>query len=347
MDLKDRIQSFAELGTILRDSLQGKQTEYTDRLNQLIENQQFKNPWFTPSNVRQAFSSIAEELTYDNLVKWTSSYPDLEQPRNPVRAGVIMAGNIPLVGFHDFLSVLISGNSIIAKTSSKDSDLIRFIGQILCGVDPRFDGRIEFTDGTLNQFDVVIATGSDNSSRYFEYYFGKYPHVIRKNRNSVAVLTGDESDTELENLGKDVFSYFGLGCRNVSKIYLPAGYDLPAVSKHWQGYSDLINNVKYANNYDFHKAVYLVNREEFTDIGLILLKESKNLSSPVAVLYFEYYTSDEQLEQTLNGLKDKIQCVIGKDFIPFGQSQSPSLWDYADGIDTIEFLLKKNSPGIL
>ena len=347
MDLKDRIKSFSELGTILRDSLQGKQTGYTDRLNHLIEVQQFKNPWFTPANVRQAFSSISEELTYENLLKWTSAYPDLDHPCKPVRAGVIMAGNIPLVGFHDFLSVLISGNSIIAKTSSRDSDLIRFIGQILCGIDPRFDGRMEFTDGTLSQFDVVIATGSDNSSRYFEYYFGKYPHVIRKNRNSIAILTGEESDIDLENLGKDVFSYFGLGCRNVSKIYVPAGYDLAAVTKHWQGYSDLISNVKYANNYDFHKAVYMVNREEFTDTGFILFKENKDISSPVAVLYFENFTSNEQLKQTLNELKDKIQCVTGMDFLPFGRSQSPSLWDYADGIDTIEFLLKKNLSGIL
>ena len=347
MELIDHIKSFSELGSVLRDCLQGKQTEYTDSFNRLIETQQFKNPWFTPQNVRQAFSSIAEELTYENLLKWTSTYPELEQPHYPVRVGVIMAGNIPLVGFHDFLSVLISGNNIIAKTSSRDSDLIRFIGQILNGIDPRFDEMMEFTNGTLSQFDVVIATGSDNSSRYFEYYFGKYPHVIRKNRNSIAVLTGKESNTDLENLGKDVFSYFGLGCRNVSKIYVPVGYDLPAITKHWQEHSDLINNVKYANNYDFHKAVYLVNREEFTDAGFILLKESKDLSSPVAVLYFEYFTSDEQLKKSLIGLKDKIQCVIGMDFLPFGKSQSPFLWDYADGIDTIEFLLKKRSSGVL
>jgi hypothetical protein len=347
MDLTDRIKSFSELGTVLRDSLLGKQTAYTISLNDLIEKQQLKNPWFTPENVRMAFSSIAEELTYDNLLTWTASYPDLKRPSGSIRAGVIMAGNIPLAGFHDFLSVLITGNNILAKTSSKDGDLIKFIAQILCAIDSRYEGKIEFTDGTLKQFDVVIATGSDNSSRYFEYYFGKYPHLIRKNRNSVAVLTGVESVNELEDLGKDIFSYFGLGCRNVSKIYVPEGYDISSITKHWHRFSDLINHAKYANNYDFYKAVYMVNRLEFTDAGFTLLRESKDLSSPVSVLYFEHFTSHEQLNQTLNELKDKIQCIIGRDFIRFGKSQSPSLWDYADATDTIDFLLKKNSSRIL
>ncbi len=347
MNLNERLNTFSELGTILRDSLQGKQVKYAARVNQLIDDQHFRNPWFTPENVKLALRSIAEELTYPDLLKWTSAYPDLDKTRSPLKVAVVMAGNIPLVGFHDFMSVLISGNAILVKTSSKDADLIRFIADIVWEIDGRFSERIEFTDGSLTKFDAVIATGSDNSSRYFEYYFGKYPHIIRKNRNSIAVLTGDEKDNDLKDLGKDVFSYFGLGCRNVSKLFLPEGYDLSILSGQWENYRGIINHVKYANNYDFHKAVYIVNREEFTDTGFTLLKRSGDLSSPVAVIYYDYFRSYDHICKIINDLKEKIQCAVGRDFIPFGRSQSPYLWDYADGIDTIDFLLKKKSSGIL
>lgn len=347
MNLNDRINTFSELGSILRDSLQGKQVKHAARVKQLIDDQQFRNPWFIPENVKLAMLSIAEELTYTNLIKWTSAYPDLDNSSSPLKVAVVMAGNIPLVGFHDFMSVLISGNAILVKTSSKDADLIRFIADIVCEIDGRFSERIEFTDGSLTKFDAVIATGSDNSSRYFEYYFGKYPHIIRRNRNSIAVLTGEENENDLEELGKDVFSYFGLGCRNVSKIYLPEGYDLSMMTAHWENYRDIINHVKYANNYNFHKAVFMVNREEFTDTGFALLKRSGDLSSPVAVIYFDYFRSCDHISRTINDLKEKIQCAIGRDFIPFGRSQSPYLWDYADGVDTLDFLLKKKSSGIM
>lgn len=342
MKLQDRITTFANLGEVLRDYLQGKTTKYSAYLNTLIDTQHLKNPWFTPENVRMAVASVANELTPENLAKWTDSYPDLNKEASPVRVGVIMAGNIPLVGFHDFMSVLISGNYIIAKTSSKDADLIRFMGDILCGINPEFINRIEFTDGNLSGFDAVIATGTDNSSRYFEYYFGKYPHIIRKNRNSIAVIGGNESYDELEALGTDVFSYFGLGCRNVSKLFVPDGYDFSSMIKSWNKYSGLISHSKYANNYGFSKAVYLVNKERFTDTGFLLLKEHQGLSSPVAVLYFQYFKSMMLVKKEIDKQKEKIQCIIGSGFISFGKAQSPALWDYADGIDTLEFLLKKN-----
>jgi hypothetical protein len=305
------------------------------------------NPWFTPENVKRAITAIAEELTEENLTMWTNSYPRLSEKTNPASIGVIMAGNIPLVGFHDFLSVLITGNRIIAKTSSKDSDLITFIGNILCSFNQGFRDKIEFTQGILTAFDAVIATGSDNSSRYFEYYFGKYPNIIRKNRNSIAIIEGDESDDELEALGADIFSYFGLGCRNVSKVFLPNGYDIMKLTKNWDNFTGVSTNIKYANNYDFNKAVYLVNKEVFHDTGYLLLKEERKISSPVSVLYYEYYDSQDAVKQQTELLKEKIQCVIGRHGIPFGKAQSPHLWDYADGIDTIEFLLKKNLAGIL
>jgi hypothetical protein len=346
MNLRERIESFADLGELLRNSIDKKENKYSARLFELINNQHLKNEWFTPENVRSALNAIAGELTEENLIKWASAYPELKENINPLRAGVIMAGNIPLAGFHDFLSVLISGNNLIAKTSSKDSELIVHISEILCSVNPGFREKIEFTIGTLANFDVVIATGSNNSSRYFEYYFGKYPSIIRKNRNSIAIVEGNETDSELQGLGTDIFSYFGLGCRNVSKIYIPKGYDLSAMIRNLDAFSGIISHNKYANNYDFNKAVYLVNKEFFYDTGYLLLKEERGLSSPVSVLHYEYYDSQSYVKQQTELLKKKIQSVVGRHNIPFGKAQSPNLWDYADGIDTIEFLLKKKLAGI-
>jgi hypothetical protein len=346
MNLEERIKTFSDLGEILRNSIDGKSGSYHQHLNNLFINQEKHNQFFTPANVTMAVKAIAGELTFENLTRWTNAYPALNEDFNPVRVGVIMAGNIPLAGFHDFLSVLISGNNIKAKTSSKDSELIVHLSDILCSINPCFRQKIKFTEGILSDFDSVIATGSDNSSRYFEYYFGKYPHIIRKNRNSVAIIEGSETDQELENLGIDIFSYFGLGCRNVSKVYLPEGYDFHTVIRNWDRFSGVINHSKYANNYEYNMAVYLVNKEKFLDSGYLLLKESTELSSPVSVLYYEFYNSEEKLYGQINKLQEKIQCVTGNNYIPFGKTQFPKLWDYADNIDTLDFLLKKNLAGI-
>ncbi len=348
MELKERIKSFALLGETLRESLNNNSRNGSTRsLNKLIDSQVNHNPWFTPENVRRAVTSVANELTEENLTKWMISYKGVGKWENPSRVAVIMAGNIPLVGFHDFLSVLITGNRLVAKTSSKDSELIVFIADLLTKISPVFKDRIQFINGTLTNFDAVIATGSDNSSRYFEYYFGKYPNIIRKNRNSIAILEGDETDEEFKELGEDIFSYFGLGCRNVSKIYIPEGFDLGGHLKKWDSFHDVIKHTKYSNNYDFNKAVYIVNKENFLDTGYLLLKEDTRISSPVSVLYYEYYESQDAVKQVPEILKEKIQCVVGKHYVPLGQAQWPHLWDYADGIDTIEFLLKKKLAGIL
>jgi hypothetical protein len=353
MELEKRIRSFALLGETLRDELNcfsgNKVVNGSDHslLHTLIENQQIHNPWFTPDNVRRAVGAIAEELTETNLIRWTNGYPGLSETMKPLKVGVIMAGNIPLAGFHDFISVLITGNDLIVKTSSKDSELITYIGNILCRIEPGFRNRIEFIEGALNKFDIVIATGSDNSSRYFDYYFGKYPNIIRKNRNGIAILEGDESEDEIKELGSDIFSYFGLGCRNVSKIYVPEGFDLLSITKYWDSFGWVINHQKYANNYDFNKAVFIVNKEAFIDSGYLLLKEDIKISSPVSVLNFDYYSSQDVVRQQTDFLNSKIQCIVGRHNTPFGRAQSPHLWDYADGIDTIEFLLKKNLAGIL
>jgi len=347
MKIQERIDAFAELGAVIRNSISAEEDKKASGLAEIIQNQHLLNPWFTPENVTAATEAIACELTPENLAKWTNSYPQLQHEIKPLRAGIIMAGNIPLAGFHDFLSVLISGNHLIAKTSSKDSELIVKIAGMLCSIEPRFMEYIEFTEGQLRNFDVVIATGSNNSSRYFDQYFGRYPNIIRKNRNSIAIIEGNETGAELKNLGYDIFLYFGLGCRNISKIFIPEGYDLKSMVSKWESFTGLINHVKYANNYDFSKAVYIVNKENFIDTGYLLLKEEKGLHSPVAVLYYEYYKSVSALITETETLKDKIQCLVGHGHVPFGMAQSPHLWDYADGIDTLEFLSKKNKAGIL
>lgn len=339
--LKKRIESFSELGRILRESLEGKQTRYSSGLGKLVDDQQYRNPWFTPENVTMAVKAIANELTMENLAKWTGSYPALDSVEHPITVGVVMAGNIPLAGFHDFLSVLITDNNLIAKTSSKDPELIVFISDILCHISPEFAKRITFTDGLLKGFDAVIATGSDNSSRYFEYYFRDFPHILRKNRNSVAIITGNETEEELLQLGSDVFSYFGLGCRSVSKIYIPHGYDILNLASTWKEFENLVNHIKYGNNYDYHKAVFIVNKDEFIDAGYLLFKRSQGMSSPVAVLYYEYYDSINYVYKEIERMKAKIQCIVSRNDIPFGRAQSPHLWDYADGEDTLDFLLKK------
>jgi hypothetical protein len=347
MKISERIDAFAKLGEVLRNSLSGNENGKAEEFNDIINSQHLTNPWFTPENVTASIKSIAEELTLDNLAEWTGHYPALQSVIKPLTVGVIMAGNVPLAGFHDFMCVLLSGNRIIAKTSSKDSGLIVKIADILCTIEPRFTDMMDFTEGYLKNPDAVIATGSNNSSRYFEYYFGKYPHIIRNNRNSIAVIEGNETETELERLGSDIFLYFGLGCRNVSKIYIPEGYEISSLIPYWQSFSGIIKHSKYANNYDFNKAVFIVNREKFLDSGYLLLREEKGLSSPVAVIYYEYYKSLSALQIETEELKVNIQCIVGHHHLPFGKAQSPYLWDYADGIDTLEFLSKKNKAGIL
>lgn len=259
---------------------------------------------------------------------------------------MILAGNIPLVGIHDVLSVLISGNHALIKASSQDNRLIKAVLNRLVAIEPAIAKQFTFVE-RLEGFDAVIATGSNNSSRYFEYYFGKVPHIIRKNRNSVAVLTGHETNEQLFSLGADIFSYFGLGCRNVSKIFIPRDYRLATFFEAIEPYHDIIDHHKYNNNYDYNKSIYLVNRNEHLDNGFLLLKEDTGLISPLAVLFYEYYDDMEELSAKLNDQSSNIQCIVSEtplnvnsQPVAFGKSQSPALWDYADGVDTMDFLTK-------
>jgi hypothetical protein len=255
-----------------------------------------------------------------------------------------MAGNIPLVGFHDLLSVLLTGNNALIKLSSNDNVIISFVKDYLISIEPLFKDRILLPDGKMQGFDAVIATGSNNTARYFEHYFGNVPNIIRKNRTSIAVLTGKESPEQLEALGEDIFRYYGLGCRSVSKLFVPDGYDFKPFFTSIYSYHPIIEQNKYANNYDYNKAVYLMSEFKILDNGFLVLKEDKSYASPIASLFYENYTSLNNLKERLKEDEDQLQCVVGDGIldseIPFGDTQNPALSDYADGVDTVDFLLR-------
>jgi hypothetical protein len=255
-----------------------------------------------------------------------------------------MAGNIPLVGFHDFLSVLISGHFLLAKLSSDDDVLMRKLANMLVAIEPAFANNFEFVD-LLKEADAIIATGSDNTARYFEYYFSKRPHIIRKNRTSVGILTGHEETEDLRNLGEDIFRYYGLGCRNVSKVFVPEGYTFDKLFEANEHRQNILEHHKYHNNYDYNKSILLVNREPHFDNGFLLITPSQQLVSPISVLFYETFSSLHDLRAKLTAVKDKLQCVVSahgwlEGSIPFGQAQCPMVWDYADGVDTLNFLQK-------
>lgn len=334
---EELVTVFAELGK--------KMTDPDSHLKLLIQQEKNYNAWFTSDSVELAFNSSGNMLNAESIQEWLSKYP-LQQPAVSKKVGLILAGNIPLVGFHDVLSVLASGHHAIIKTSGQDARLIKYVLQVLTTIDDRFSSRFTFVE-RLKDFDAVIATGSDNSSRYFDYYFGKVPHIIRKNRNSIAVITGDETEEELNLLGHDIFDYYGLGCRNVSKLLLPKGYDIGTFYRPIQSFQPIINHHKYNNNYDYNKSVYMVNSDKHFDNGFLLLKEEEGLASPLAVLYYSYYDDIAGAEAVLNTISEKIQCVVcisplklNNQVVAPGQTQQPQLWDYADGVDTMDFLVK-------
>lgn len=303
------------------------------------------NPWFTDSNIRIALASLAQMLEKSSMDAFVDKYiPSINTEPQEKKIGVVMAGNIPMVGFHDFLCVLLAGHRFIGKLSSDDPELLKTISEELINIEPGFKDKIAFTEERLSDFDAVIATGSNNTSRYFESYFGKYPHIIRKNRNGLAILTGDESDRSLKSLGEDIFRYFGMGCRNVSKVYVPENYDWKRFIDAIQPYNVVIDHNKYHNNYTYNKTILVLNQQQFYDIGFLLLKEDHGLSSPLSVLHFENYKDVDLVKDFINDHEAKIQCLVSEHpAIPGavmpGQSQYPELWDYADNIDTMEFLL--------
>jgi len=333
--LSDRISAFVQLGIRISNLLE-------DEKFSLFRQAENQNAWFTQRSMEQALEGIRVMLDPQALERWLTAYTSLD-PTSPKQIGLMLSGNIPAVGFHDLLSVLISGHTACIKLSSQDAALPLWLIQELKRIEPRFSDRIQVEDMLKNKH-AYIATGSDNSARYFNYYFGKYPHLIRSNRTSIAILQGDESTADLQALGKDIFDYFGLGCRNVSKVFVKNQGQLTDLLDALESFSWVGNHHKYFNNYEYNKSIYLVNRTPHLDNGFLLLKESTELVSPIGVLFYEIFSEAQQLKAKLKDLDAKIQCVVGNPvmdlagIIPFGQTQCPQPWDYADGVDTLQFL---------
>ena len=346
MQLQQRKALFVRIGALLKilsmPSEERAGIEFSNLLNLeevdgVINLEVSHNGWFTKENIRQSFAAWGEVLVEEKLEKWLNSYsiPESKVPKN---VGLILAGNIPMVGFHDILSVILSGNKAKVKLSRDDARLLPTVMGLAIQLEPQLKEYIEFIPGKLTGFDAVIATGSNNTSRYFDLYFGKVPNIIRKNRSSVAVIQGDETKEELELLGKDVFSYFGLGCRNVTNVMMPRDFNLDRVFEGLFPFKDIVNHNKYANNYDYHKALWLLNNESLLENGFILVKEDNALVSPVGSLFIQRYDSPSEVDTYLKENEDDIQVVVGRNYVPFGQAQCPELWDYADEVDTLSFL---------
>jgi len=330
MNLQDRIVLFSSLGDQIR-------TDPNIFFGENLNKAEILNPWFTKDNIDVAISSIDNMLKYSSLREWMSNYL-MEEPDIKTIL-LVMAGNIPLVGFHDLLCVLLSGNKVIVKLSSKDGVLVESIIDKIISLEPKMKDFIVVTENFIQQdFDATIATGSDNSSKYFNYYFKSSNSIIRKNRRSIAILDGSETNQELKALADDIFLYFGLGCRSVSKLFLPINYDLDKLFKAFHKYKDVINHLKYSNNYDYNKTICLMNKQKLLDNGFILLKEDSSIQSPISMLFYEYYNNRQELDNYIHLNQSLFQCVVSKKDVPFGKSQFPKLNDYADNIDTLDFL---------
>ncbi len=352
MNLRKRIEVFAQLTNLMNAVATENESlidsflfdDYKEILS-LIRKQKIYNPWFTEEFIKMQLLALSKVSSQKKLEAWISPYKEKIENIKAQRIGVIMAGNIPLVGFLDFLSVLITGNIFVGKLSSKDDQLPKKMAEILIKIEPEFKKYIYFVEGKLTNFDAIIATGSNNTARYFDYYFGKYPNIIRKSRNSLAFLTGEETNEELEKLADDILLYFGLGCRNISKIFVPENYNFDNLFKALYKYKDLINHSKYANNYDYNRAIYLLNADKFLDNGFFMIKEDSSIASPVSVLHYEYYKNTEQIIDFINFNNKKIQCIASNQklgeikTVKLGTTQFPELDDYEDEINTIEFLI--------
>ncbi|HSI90092.1 MAG TPA: acyl-CoA reductase [Adhaeribacter sp.] len=333
MNLENRIEAFAQLGRRLKNLS-------PDEMEHLAARARSANSWFDLPNVTAAFQGITTLLEEQYLREWLFGYdfPEI----SPKKVGIVMAGNIPLVGFHDFLSVLISGHHALIKTSSNDPHLIKFVVDELLKIEPRFEDAITFAE-LLKEAEAIIATGSYNTARYFEYYFASRPHIIRKNRSSVAVLTGAESEAELHRLGQDIFQYYGLGCRNISKVLVPEGFQFNKFFESIESYKTVIDHHRYQNNYDYNKSILLVNGVPHLDNGFLLLTENPNPVSAISVLHYETFKGLPDLYEKMKAHEARTQCVVSSagwypNSFPLGQAQCPMVWDYADGVDTLAFL---------
>ena len=345
MTLKQREQAFVQLGLFINRHFSNQWLPKEERFhNDLIKLTTISfsyNGWFTPENVSQALKGLAIMLDEKSIAEFSKT---IEDPKESKTVAVIMAGNIPAVGFHDMLCVLLSGHNLLIKVSSDDPALIPFLTGMLIYFEKDFAPKINFSEGKLINFDAVIATGSDNTAKHFEYYFGKYPNIIRKNRTSIALLNGKETKEDLTKLGKDIFDYYGLGCRNVSKLFVAEGYKFDGLFEAIYEFKYVLDNKKYNNNYEYNRAIYLLDLIPFLDNNFLMIKDSTDLHAPTSVLFYETYTNEEQLVEKIKGLRENLQCIVsnfeikGIQTIALGKSQEPSIFDFADNVNTLDFL---------
>jgi hypothetical protein len=335
------ISAFAALGEILKSLAKDQSPPLTctqeewETLNQLIDHEQHHNGWFTPDSIKMALLEISPWLTKECLAKWLEPYTYAKSPQT---VALILPGNLPLVGFHDFLCVLCSGQKALVKLSSEDARLLPALAKLLMLFEPKLEQRIEFVKGKLTSFSAVIATGSDNSMHHFKQYFSSCPHLLRGHRTSIAVLDGTETTQELQQLGSDIFQYYGRGCRNVTQLIVPSDYELNRFFEAIIPFAEVVQHKKYGNNYDYNKAIHLMNQVPILDNHFVLLKESTQLFSPLAVLHYWRYKDQNEVITYLKTHEQQIQCVVGHHYTDFGSAQCPQLTDYADGIDTMQFL---------
>ncbi len=348
MNREERIAAFEQLGRLFglfgtSASWPGHASGSTEgeyaAFERALSGASSRNAWFTEENVRHMLRSLSAMLDHETLATWLASYPELDTDRPARTIGLITAGNIPLVGFHDLLCALLGGHRVRMKLSSDDAGLTTAVLQLLHLIAPDLAAQVNIMEQKLGEVDAVIATGSNNTARYFEHYFKHLPRIIRKNRTSIAVLDGTETDPELTGLGEDIFRYFGLGCRNVSKLFLPQDFDLDRVFTAIYPWGHLAQHHKWANNYDYHKAIWLMDRVPLIENGFVLFKEDTALHSPLGSVYYERYADRSALEGTLRSQAEQIQCIVGHGHVAFGSAQYPDPQDYADGVDTMKFVL--------
>lgn len=332
MHLNERIAAFEQLGKYI--------LSYDEELKNAIQQAYLNNNWFTEASCEMQLQTIATDyLDGVKLYNWVKNYSLLYEDKLPPRiVGIVCAGNLPLVGFHDILSVLICGYTAQIKLSEKDKELPLFLLQKLIDIQPMFASLINIVS-KLENFDAIIATGTNQTAAHFRTYFNKYQHIIRNHRNGIAILTGTETEEDLFNLGKDVFSYFGLGCRNVSLLFVPKNYDFTSLIKAWQAFKDvLMNHNSYRNNLDYQRTIYLMKQTPMIDIDFVNMTENDSMYSPVSCLHYTYYDDINEVYTYINKYEAQIQCIIGKDYLAFGKSQLPKLDEYADNTDTLAFL---------
>ena len=327
--LSQTIQSLHQLGSYL--------LTFPEELQAMMQIAKQENGWFDEQSQTKAIQAIVEEfLQKEQLELFANNYNF--PVTNPKRVAIIMAGNIPLVGFHDLLCVLLSGHKAIVKLSSKDNKLMKAVILKLQAIDASFKEQISIVENQLNNFDAVIATGSNNSARYFEEYFGNYPNIIRKNRNSIAVLTGTETTEQLRNLCVDIFEFYGLGCRNVSKLFVPKGYDFTQLLTISNEFSEVLNNTKYKNNFDYNLTLLILNKIPYLESDSLILTEDKSLHSRIAILHYEEYESVDDVNNWIIEHQNELQVIVGNEFTPFGSAQQPAINDFADNVNTMQFL---------